>query len=154
MNPKELRPLEWRAFEFEEVVRPPDWYVAVAIVTITLAVTSFLMGNGLFGIVIIVSSIALVLNAVKKPRELDYVINKTGVVVGPFSYSYGELSSFWIREEDMTLLIKPKKITSTLITLPIADVPLEAVRQFLLLFLTEEEILEPLSQKIMERIGF
>ena len=154
MAKEQLKPLQWRTYEYEEIHRPTDWFIAVAIITITLAVASVLIDNLLFAVVIVISSIALVLNAIKKPLLLDYEISMEGVTAGTYKYPYSELHSFWIKEEEDIVLIRQKRITATLISIPVKDVPMETVRQFLTIYLPQEEILEPLSQKIMERLGF
>jgi hypothetical protein len=52
------------------------------------------------------------------------------------------------------LLIKSQRVMVPLIVIPLEGVDPEEIRDFLLDHLLEEHHLEPLGQKIMERLGF
>ena len=149
-----MDPIQWTAQEFEDVERPKDWFWAVGIVTISLAVGAILINNILLGILILVSSVALVLKALKKPKLLNYEINDKEIVYGEESLTYSEIGAFGIVPEERKLLIRPKKLSNPLVTIPLEDVPAEGVREMLSEHLPEEPLQEPLAQKIMEYLGF
>lgn len=148
-------PLMWKALEYEERRRSPDWFWSVGAIGIAGAVASFVFGNVLFGILILVGTIALVVQAIRKPRLTDFEVNNRGVRVGKTLYLYDTLEAFWVTEEENPkLLLRSTKFLMPLITVPVLDVSSADLRNYLLEHIEETEMHEPLSQKIMEYLGF
>ena len=157
--------IAWSAFEYHYHPKTNDWYWAVGIIAVSVAATSVIFGNILFAFFILISAFALCIVAARKPRLLSCEINDRGIVTDASLYPFTTLESFWvedyahIRELDNPhhvpkVILKSKKLFMPYIILPIEAVEPDAVRDALLEFLPEEEHMEPLSQKIMERLGF
>ena len=88
---------------------------------------------------------------------VEISINQKGITVEKEMYPFATLESFWVEsqdEENQKILLKSKKLLMPLITIPLEEHHHLDVREFLLQYLPEEEMHEPLSQKIMERLGF
>lgn len=149
--------LKWEAKEYEQTEKGSDWFWALGIISISIAVTSIILNNLLFAIVVLVGAFALGTYA-KKPAEIIHLeINQRGVLINSTLYLYSSLESFWVEEveESPKLLIKSAKTFVPLIVAPLSEVvDREELRDYLLDHLDEEEHSEPLSQKIMERLGF
>ncbi|TSC67422.1 MAG: Uncharacterized protein CEO19_231 [Parcubacteria group bacterium Gr01-1014_73] len=149
--------IAWQTLEYQSRARSSDWFWAVGIIALSAAATAILFKNFLFGILIIIATFTLMLQAARKPRLLRFEINQTAIIAGQVAYPLSSLESFWLDETnptDIRLLLKSKNLTAMLIAIPLDDTEPQAVKNFLSNRLTEEEIREPLSQKIMEAFGF
>lgn len=152
-----MQPLiSWDAPEHHHTEKNNDWYWAVGIITLTAAVLAFIFGNVIFGILIIVGVFALLVHAARKPAIIHIEINDRGVTVGEVLYPFLTLESFWIdaHEHPPRVLFKSTKTFMPYITIHIAEVDREKVREVLLKYIAETEHHEPLTQKILERLGF
>lgn len=150
--------IAWSAKEYEYRKRSPDWFWAVGLVGLALAVVAIVLNNVLLGVLIAISTFALIISAVKKPEVVDFEINKRGVSVGGKLYLYDSLESFYVIQEaeNPKLLLKSEKVMMPLITIPISGVgvKLQEIVDYLGNHLAEEEMHEPISQKIAGLLGF
>jgi len=146
----------WNAPTHFYVDKKPDWYWAVGIVTLALAVVSFIFGEVITGIFVVVAAVALVLHASKPPPSIRHVINDRGILLGDTLYPFLNLDSFWIphEEEPPKLLVKSRKLLAPLMVIYIDEVDPEDVRQILLKYIAETEHHEPFLKKILEWLGF
>ena len=152
-----MKPLiSWDAFEHIHTEKNTDWYWAVCIITITAAALAFIFNNFIFGILILVASFALVVHASKKPRVIHCEINDRGVVIDSILYPFLSLESFWIdaHKRPAKVIIKSHKMFMPFITIYIDEVDPEEVRDILLNYISETEHHEPISQKLLEMLGF
>ncbi|MEY2664365.1 MAG: hypothetical protein RIT04_173 [Candidatus Parcubacteria bacterium] len=148
--------IEWNAPEHFHVEKTSDWYWGVSIIAGTGAALAFIFGNVLFGIFIIVGTLALLLHAAKKPRIVHCEINDRGIAVDQILYPFLALESFWIdaHMRPAKILLKSQKFFMPYIAVEIDEVDPEEVRAILLNYIAETEHLEPLSQKLLEFAGF
>lgn len=148
--------IRWHAPEFITYEKGTDWYWAVGVIAITLAVAAIIFGNILFALVIIIGAVALSMQASRDPEIREFVVTDRGVQVDDTLYPYSSLVSFWVENNpyEQKLLLQSEKMWMPYIVAPIAEVDPEEVRNFIIQYLPEEEHQEPLSQKIMEYLGF
>jgi hypothetical protein len=148
--------IEWKAPEHYHYERSPDWYWAVGIISFTAAALAFIFSNVIFGILILVGTLALVLHTRRIPRILSYQINDRGIVVDDILYPFLTLESFWIDtlHPEPKILVKSQKFFMPYISIIIEEVDPEDVRTILLKYIAETEHNEPLTMKIFERLGF
>ncbi|GMQ95364.1 MAG: hypothetical protein BMS9Abin13_477 [Patescibacteria group bacterium] len=146
----------WSAPEYEYKEKSADWYWALSIIALSLTVAVFILGNMLFAVFILISAFTLALYGARKPHILEVKINKRGIRVNNTLYPYTTLKSFWIDDEGekSQIIIQSEKPLMPYIIVPLGDVSADMVRDTLLEFLEEEEHVEPLSQKLMEYLGF
>lgn len=152
-----MQPLiSWDAPEHTHTEKNNDWYWAVGIITITVAALAFIFSNVIFGILVIVCSFALVVQAARKPKMVHYEINDRGIMMDTVLYPFLTLESFWIdaHEEPAKIIFKSLKTFMPYITAQIEEVDKEEVREILLKYIAETKHDEPISQKILERFGF
>jgi hypothetical protein len=133
-----------------------DWYWAVGVITLALAAVSFIFGEIITGIFVIVAAIALVLHASHPPRHVTYEINDRGLVQGDTLYPFLSLESFWIPHDEMPpkILVKSRKLLMPLMVIYIDGIDPEEVRQVLLRYIAETEHREPILKKLLEWLGF
>ena len=150
-------PINWQAYEYHHEPKSVDWFWAVAIIALCVTILSILYSDILFAIVVLIGTATLCIYAVRPPELVRFELNEKGVVIEDKMYPYATLESFWVEEAAYPhpkLLIKSKKFIMPLIVIPIDEVHPEDVRQYLLPYLPEVEHFEPVSQKIMEYLGF
>ena len=149
--------ISWKALEYKRKEKTADWYWAVILIALAIVVTSFILHNALFAILIIISTGILISFSIIAPKIVEISINQKGVIVGKEMYPFATLESFWVESQDednQKVLLKSKKLIMPLIAIPLEGLHHLDVREFLLQYLPEVEMHEPLSQKIMEKLGF
>jgi hypothetical protein len=158
MEPKNPLPqkLNWQAYEYVEKNKSVDWFWAVGIISISLAVTAIFMHNILFAILIILGSFLLTLFAVRKPLLLDFELNRRGVIAGKETYPYNNLVSFCMHKglHGPYINIRSNKLLMPIISLPLDGLDEDLVHEFLTQFIKEEHIPESSSQRILDFLGF
>lgn len=149
-------PLNWSAPEYHHYKRSTDWFWAVGIITICIAVLAFVFDNALFGVLILLSAGILVFYAIRVPEDVNYEINKRGIIVGKELHPYLTIESFWIetRGHEPKIILKSKKAIMPYIIIPLHDDSVDEVALILREFLEEVELSEPASHKVMEYLGF
>lgn len=148
--------IKWTTDEYNYKEKRKDWYVAFAVATISASATSFLLGNILFGIFILISAFTLAMHSAKKPIKIDVEINDAGILINSDFYQYESLKSFWIETNNKypTLTIQSGSMFAPYISVPIGDTDIADIRSFLSTYVEEVIYIEPISQKIMEYLGF
>jgi hypothetical protein len=151
--------ISWQAHEYFHQEKSSDWYWGLGIVAITAAVLAIILGNTLFALVIVLFAFTASLQAHREPKLINFELNNKGVVINHLLYPYSTLESFSIGEQhlnkpDPKVLIKSKRVLMSHIHLPIEQVDIEDVRDFLLVYLKEEELDEPILEKVLEYFGF
>lgn len=149
--------ISWKALEYKRKDKTVDWYWAVGLISLAIVITSFVMHNALFAILIILSTIVLLSFSIIAPKIIEISVNQKGIAVDKEMYPFATLEAFWVEstdKENQKILLKSKKLIMPLIAIPLEELHHLDVREFLLKYLPEVEMHEPLSQKIMERLGF
>lgn len=154
---EESSTISWKAFDRQEKERKVDWFWALAIVAITGAVLSFLFGNFLFGVFIVLATIILIFFITQKPQEISYEINNEGFVTNSKLIPYSLMAGFWIEEgEDMNkLLIETTQGLTPIIGALYEDKTLsQKIYSILIEHIEEKPLVEPISHQIFEKLGF
>jgi len=148
--------LRWEAHEYFHTEKTVDWYWAVGIISVSIAVVAIILNNVIFGILVILGAFTLSIFASKRPDLAQIELNDKGIILHKYYYPYPSLESFWVEENDNhpKILIKSKKTFLPLINIPLGETSGENVRNFLLNHLNEKEYMEPLLTKVMEYLGF
>lgn len=141
----------WEAPEYNFKEKTNDWFWALGIIAISATVAAFLLNNVLFGILILLGAFLLALFAAREPNTIRFEINENGIIIDKLFYPYKNLSSFYA--EGDILLIKSKKKLMQLLIIPLEPED-NKVHDFLINYLEEEELEIPLSQIVMEFLGF
>jgi hypothetical protein len=153
---KKVVPLHWQAHEYEDKTRSSDWYWAVGIVGGAVAITSIILGNILFAIIIVLGAFSLLLYAARKPKQFDVVLDDRGILIDKFFYPYHSLESFWIEDHHegaQKILIKSQKLFMPYITIPLGE-EREKVRGFLVRYIPEVFHSESTFHRLIEYLGF
>jgi len=151
--------LSWKTREHNHTEHSSDWFWAVGIIALGAAVLAIYFENYLFAVLITLAAFTAVLYAKADPQEITVRIDRKGVRVDNVLYPFTTLQAFWVEDVEQygkdQLIIRSRKFLVPYIIVPIPESanPLE-IQDFLLDFLREEEMEEPVAHKIMENLGF
>jgi len=149
--------IQWSAPEYEHKKHSVDWFWAVGIVAVSLAIAAIIYQNILFAILITLGAFTLLLYAARRPHVLYFELNQKGVRIGDTLYPYHTLRSFWLREnhKGAVVVLESKKTLMPHMSVPLAhDVEPDEVHAFLAEHLPEEEHQESVSEVLMDYLGF
>jgi hypothetical protein len=149
--------VDWEAYEFVQKKKRPDWFWALGIIALAGSAVAFIYGNFLFGIFIVLATIAMMYFGTADPHRIRYYIAVDGVHYDGRFYPFERLKSFWMEqlEDEKRLLIKSDKTFLPIMVMPFEnDETGDMIYAVLSDILEEEEIRESHAHKIMERLGF
>jgi hypothetical protein len=149
--------ISWQAPEHKNKERSTDWYWAVGIIVLSVAIIAVILNDGFFAILIILGIAILISFTIRPAKILTISLDQRGLIVDREMYPYATLESFWVDikdEENPKIIFKSKKTIMPLIIVPLEDYHHLDARDFLLQFLEEKEMEEPVSHKVMEKLGF
>lgn len=150
--------IKWSGYEYEHTEKSADWFWAVSITAISIAIIAIIYDNTLFGIFILIASFMMMTLARRAPRVVDFAVTPKGIQIDGKLYLYKDLDCFWVDTHIKTepeLIVKTKKSLHRLFFIPLFTGTVDAhdVRDYLLKALKEEHMEEPLSHRIMRRLG-
>ena|SRR3989344_581869 len=150
------RELTWQAFEYKWRERSPDWFWALAIIAVSLAIVAILFNNILFAAFIAIGSFTLAMYAKRPPQRISVTLTSQGIVINERVYSWSTLESFWLedRDGDPRIIFKPLKVYLPFLITPVEGIQSDIIREYIDNFLPEEEHHEPITHKFMEYLGF
>ncbi len=154
---EDTRAISWEAPEHRHIEKTSDWYWAVSIVMITASVVSILMGNFLFGVVILLGGSTMILFGHRHPKMMSFEVSARGIRSGSDLYLFPSLESFTIDEENPTgpqLILKSKHYFMPLLIIPLPEEYIDEIDSLLSSKLPEEHLEEPLSHRLLEFFGF
>lgn len=158
MNNSRPDKISWQHHEHTHIEKSVDWFWTVGIVGFGGVVLSLFFKNFLFALIIILF-VAISFTLVRRvPRLLQFEITRKGVRAGNTLYPFSLLDSFWVEDTDHydKIILKSKKPLSPFIIIPFDSTVTnaEGLRDYLLDYLDEEELEEPLHHILMEWFGF
>lgn len=154
---RSARMIYWEAPEHYHIEKTSDWYWVLGIFAIATSVTSIILGNVLFGIVIILGAIVMMLYARRGPRTIAFEISQRGIRIDNEFYPYAILESFYIDEEHPVgpqLIIRQQKLLSQFLIAPIPEAYVDDIEHILSARLPEEHLQEPFAHQLLEFFGF
>lgn len=153
-----LHTIAWEAHPYFPKERGNDWYWVLGIVGVSGSIAAFILGNVLFGIVIILGMLVIMMYAQAETHEaIPYKISPAGIQINTKTHPYTKLESFWIDREHYLgphLLVKCLEGIDHILTIPIPEEYVDEIDETLAHYMPEEHIKEPLSHRIFEMLGF
>ncbi|MBX4216119.1 hypothetical protein KW797_04180 [Candidatus Parcubacteria bacterium] len=145
--------ISWEVFEHEHYHEEPEWYWVLGIIAVSGSMAAFLMGNLLFGILILLGGATMALHSTREPSFLRIELSKKGIRLNREQHSIESITSFSIDGEK--LLIEKHAFWHPFIIIPIGEgVPPEEIRGVLGAKLPEKNHKEPAAHRIMGHFGF
>ncbi len=156
-------PMVWEEYNYLFFPKDKDWKWSVAIISVTIALISFMFSNITFGMLVLIATVVLLLHAFKEPRVVRFEINTKGVRVNQEFWSFADIKSFWI-EDNREHHIHSRILFSTnglLDSLLVLSLPLNStndeihdIHEELVKILPEQRLNESIFQKGLEYLGF
>lgn len=157
-NPVRVDKISWQHHEHPHVEKTSDWFWSVGIVATGSVILFVFFASYLAALIIILFTLISFTVANRPPELIRFEISRKGVRAGNTLYPYSMIESFWVEDTEFkdSIFLKSKKPFNPMIVLPFdsSETDPELIRDFLLDYLNEEELQEPLYQLIMERLGF
>lgn len=154
--PDENVVLRWSAYEHEHIERGADWYWALGIVAVSVAVTSILFQDFLFAVLVIVAAWTLVLIARTPPEIAHFELSDKGIRINGKLHRYDDVLAFWVEDDHRKrphLLIDTTRWLSPNMILPIEHIEPGLIRAYLKERVKERRMEEPFTHKVMEFFG-
>ncbi|HMO77897.1 MAG TPA: hypothetical protein PKA42_00140 [Candidatus Paceibacterota bacterium] len=151
------RAISWEAPEHTHNEKGGDWYLALAILVISIAVAAYLFDNILFSLLVVVAGGAMALAATKKPSIIPFGVSVRGIRIDERLYPYSTLQAYHIDEDHPDgpqLLVLSKQKMMPILVLPLPEDYIDDVEDILREKLAEELIEEPLFMILLEKFGF
>lgn len=154
--------ISWVAPEYEHREHDSDWYWAVGIISVSLAVAFVIIGNILLSIILLVGMGTILSHSRHYPKNVEYELSKKGVRAGKTLYPWETLDSFWIieghtkgvHEFSPKLLVTSKKTFMPHIVIPLSEFVLEEVHHLMSQMIHEVPQMEPPLDRLIRAIGF
>lgn len=149
--------ITWEAPEHHHIEKSADWFWALGLVATAGAVAAFVLGNTLFGIVILLGAATMVLHALHEPKVIPFAVTARGIRIGEILYPYTTLETYCVDEDNERgpqLLVKSGRTFMPLLILPLPEEYVDEIDDLVGSRLQEEMLEEPLSHKILEFFGF
>lgn len=146
--------LHWRAPEFETFERDRKWYLIVTIILLAIIAYAIFTNGLIMAITFILIGVVGYIYIGKKPRVLDFMITKDGIIAGREIYEFDNLNSFWIFYEPEGTKVVSLHTNSYLLPyvhIPIDDQDPVKIREILLAHLSEEKH-EPGMTETLDRL--
>jgi hypothetical protein len=153
----------WEEYSHIYFPKDKDWKWSVGIISVTIALISFMFSNITFGVLVLVATGVLLLHAFKEPKLVRFEINTKGVRVDQEFWAFPDIRYFWIednREHHLHSRIL-FATTGVLDSLLILILPLGAtndeihdIHEELVKILPEQRVNESIFQKLLEYLGF
>tara|TARA_B100000745_G_scaffold53689_2_gene31881 strand:+ start:1294 stop:1755 length:462 start_codon:yes stop_codon:yes gene_type:complete len=151
------RTIVWKAYEHEHTEKTSDWFWALGIVAVSSAIVAVLFKNILFALLILIGSFTMALLASRPEKERTFSLTPRGIMIDETLFPYQMLVAFWVKERagrDSVLIVDARKFMIPHIIVSLEHTDAEQVRAYLSEYLPEEELEEPLGQRILEKFGF
>lgn len=149
--------MRWSAYEHEHIERGADWYWALGVIAVSVAVTAILLHDFLFAVLILIAAFTIALLSREAPDIAKFEISDRGIRVNDVMHRFDEIISFWVEEEHPggrpLLLVDTVKFLSPNLIIPIEHIDPKLVRAYLKERCEETHMKEPLSHKIFEYLG-
>lgn len=146
--------ITWIVDAYEQRDKHPDWFWAVGIISVAVAVAAIIYNNFLFGVLVLLGGASIIYFGVKKPHELEITIDDAGVTINDVFHPYQEIKSFYVNvEEDQLYLVFDRTFLSK-VTIALGEMSPDPVRMELIKHVDEREEKESVLDKFLDRFGF
>jgi len=149
--------LSWTASEFIAHEKAASWYASLfGAAVLGSAVVYLLTRDAISSAVVLIGALFLGIYAARKPRQLEYRVDATGIAIGPKHLDYGEFRSFSIVPEGAfsSIVFMPLKRFAATTTIYYAPEDQDQIINLLAARLPIEEHRGDAVDNLMRRIRF
>lgn len=149
--------VHWTASEFIAHTKTAGWYMLLVVAALLLAGFVFIVTKDkISAVMIVIVAVIFAVFAARKPRELNYQVDGSGVQIGPKAYPYGAFRSFSIVEEGAieSIWLMPLKRFMPILTIYFDPKDGQKIVDVLAQFLpVENRQMDPID-RLMHRLRF
>ncbi|MFA6355061.1 MAG: hypothetical protein WCW65_01390 [Candidatus Paceibacterota bacterium] len=151
-----LEKIEWQAPEYKHKDKSMDFLWTILLIALVMCVFAVWKANYVFAIFIIVGAASLILFSIRRPEDMTFTIETSGLSLGKDKYEWKKIKGFHLKKEidEAILLIEIDKYLLPVYTIPLSLNIADKVREALLKVTPNIELEESKSMKFMEKIGF
>ncbi len=121
--------VQWEGEEGEFTPKSSTWYWTVGILSVGSAAAAFIVGNFLFGVILLLAGFTTALLGSRKPATHTFRLTDRGIHVGEQVFSYNNIMQFAIEEtKPKKLLFELKVGVVKIMTIPLAATDHRKVR--------------------------
>jgi hypothetical protein len=150
--------IKWTASEYIAHAKSAGWFVALAVITLVIAVIVWFVSKGdiISTLVVVLVATIFGIYAGRKPREQQYELSMDGVHIGPKLYHFNELKSFSIVDEGAfaSITFLPMKRFMPLLSIYYDPADEEKIVEFLKDYLPMEDRGHDAIDRLMRKIKF
>ena len=150
-----MESISWSAKEYAPREKSADWYWVLGILSVSAAAASFLLGNPLFSVVLLLAGFTIGLASRMEPPTHTFTLTDEGLVIDEKLLPYEALVSFTALEyldADLApvLILKTRRILSPTLAVPLSGAPVDAVLSVFEARLPIHEHQESLIDRLMD----
>ncbi len=151
-----MESLTWRAKEFEQPERHPNWFLSLWIIAVALIIVAIIIKSYLFAVFIILAAGITNIYALKVPQEVDFELTSEYIKIGQKIHNLDGFVGFWIfeRKNGNILVLDAKKGLRVDLEAPLGEISQDDVRSILSQILPEKERDESLIDLIAGWLKF
>lgn len=157
-NNNQLGAIEWVAQEYETQERSSDWFWGLGAFAFFAVIISFIMGNLLFALIIIISAFTIYLFEIRPPKDVIIKLTPKGIQIDSSLYPYEKIKYFWIeieRKGPPMLIFHYERLAFPIVHVSLSDTSLDKVRAYLhKAKVEEEEHVKTLAEEVSDWLGF
>lgn len=152
----EEKKLSWAVPAYNHSKKNIDWFWALGIVVVAGSITSILLENYFFAVLLILGGVLMGYFAHIEPETLYYELNKNGIKIKDRLYPYKGIKAFWVdTTKNPTLFIKTDRFFLPVVPLAINKNVSETIKEMLIdENIPEEEMKEHPAEILMDFIGY
>lgn len=145
----------WRVRENGTNKKSKNWYITIGIVAAGGALASFIAGDVLFSLLILLGAFAIMLAGTARPEnDRVFALSERGLHVDARLVPWERINQFTIRDSDIPVLVVETGSILGTISIPLTGIDFRAVRtEFKNHNIEETEILSSLSETIARALG-
>lgn len=154
---REIEPVAWTASEFVHHDKNASWYTILGAVSLVIAAGVYLLTRDVVSaLVVLVAAFTLGFYGARRPRQLEYQLDSSGLSVGNKHFRYGEFKSFSVAKEGAfsSIILMPLKRFSQVTTLYLAPENEAEIIDILSGTLPFEDHKRDAVDKLMHKIRF
>ncbi len=147
--------ITWQATDSVRSPKSSDWFWILGIFAVSTSVVAILFHNLFFALLVLIASLTLALLAKRTSANINFKLSENGLSVGRELYPWNTIRAFWIDTEATSplLLVDTTKILAPQLSIPIPKYKAKDVQSLFKKHSKEEELHEPISNKIIEFFG-
>ncbi|MDD3693951.1 MAG: hypothetical protein PHC89_00970 [Candidatus Pacebacteria bacterium] len=148
----------WESREFDFKKKKNDWFWILGLIALALVIIAILLKNYLFIFFVVIGAFLMGVLGNTKTDDTKVIIGEKGIQIDGDFFLYDKILGFWLARNtlgEIKLLIQTNERINPVHSVLVSDsVELEELYEFLLHHIEERELVEPMANRIINRIQF